>query len=256
MDHETKSIRLELKAGDDAQEGAFSATFATLNVVDHHGDVTVPGAFEEGKEVLVGAYMHDMWQLPVGKGVIHADDERAWIDGQFFIDTRPGEDTYRTVKNAGGIMEWSYIFRVTDHDWGDFDTGKGVIEVRYLKAIEVYSVDPVLKGAGIGTRTDHIKGLPTTTSFGDQADELITAVSLFAKRAESRLEMRAKDGRSLSADDRTRLEALVTGLDKLKARLEDAVRQPTSTDTQIDLQRAYLEFQRTEARLGGVRLLG
>lgn len=248
---EAKSIRLELKADGDEAEGSFSATFATLGVVDHHGDVTVPGAYEEGKEVFVGAYMHDMWQLPIGKGVIHSDDERAWIDGAFFTGTTHGMDAYRTVKAADGLMEWSYIFRVTDHDWGDFDTGKGVVEVRYLKAIDVWSVDPVLKGAGIATRTDSIKAL---TPFGDQAGELVTAVGLFVKRAESRIEMRAKDGRSLSADDLSRLSALVTGLEELKGRLEEAIAQPTSPTNAIDLQRAFLEYQRNEARLSGVPL--
>lgn len=248
MDTESKTLALELKADGDA-EGRFSATFATLNVVDHHGDVTLPGAFEPGKEVLIGGYQHDMMSLPVGKATIHADDERAWVDGAFFLDTRPGEDAYRTVKNAGGLMEWSYIFRVTDSDWGDFDTGKGVVEVRYLKAIDVWSVDPVLKGAGIATRTDSIKGL--NTPFGTQADELVSAVRLFVKRAESRLEMRAKDGRKLSADDREQLDALVTGLDELKARLEDVLREKAD-DQVIDLRHEFMAFQRAEARASGL----
>ncbi|MFA5517221.1 MAG: HK97 family phage prohead protease [Desulfuromonadales bacterium] len=248
MDPESKTLALELNADGDA-EGSFSATFSTLNVVDHHGDVTLPGAFEPGKEVLIGGYQHDMMSLPVGKATIRADEERAWVDGAFFLDTRPGEDAYRTVKNAGGLMEWSYVFRVTDSDWGDFDTGKGIVEVRYIKAVDVWSVDPVLKGAGIGTRTDSIKGLPLP--FGEQADALVTAVGLFVKRAESRLEMRARDGRSLSADDRAQLDALVTGLDGLKARLEEALREK-ATEPIVDLHHEFLSFQRAEARASGL----
>jgi len=248
VDHEQKSLQLELKA--DA-EGAFSATFATFNVVDHHGDVTLPGAYDEGKEVLIGAYQHDLMRLPVGKAVIHSDAERAWVDGSFFLDTPDGLATYQTVKNAGGLLEWSYIFRVLDHDWGDFDTGKGVVEVRYLKKLDVWSVDPVLKGAGIGTRTDSIKS--TTQTFSEQADELVTAVGVFVKRMGARIEMRAKDGRGLSADDRTRIASLVTGIGELKARLEEAIADaPKSNDT--DLHRLHLEVQRTLASLEGVAL--
>lgn len=249
-DHESKSLRLELKA--DGDEGAFRATFATLNVIDHHGDVTLPGAFEPGKEVLVGAYQHEMFNLPVGKAVLAADDERAWIDGHFFLDTTPGMDTYRTVKNAGGLMEWSYIFTVKDSSDGDFDTGAGIVPVRFLKKLDVWSVDPVLKGAGIGTRTDAIKGLGQP--FAEQGEGTIAAVAAFVKRAEARLEMRAKGGRSLSADDRERVTALVTGLADLKARLEEALREPASLEQNIDLQREYLLYQRGMALVAGVAL--
>jgi len=245
VDHEQKTLQLELKA--DA-EGAFSATFATFNVVDHHGDVTLPGAYDEGKEVLIGAYQHDMMRLPVGKAVIHSDAARAWVEGSFFLDTPDGLATYQTVKNAGGLLEWSYIFRVLDHDWGDFDTGKGVVEVRYLKKLDVWSVDPVLKGAGIGTRTDSIKS--TTQTFSEQADELVTAVGVFVKRMEARIQMRAKDGRGLSADDRTRIASLVTGVGGLKARLEEAIAEAPKSNP-INIEQEFLTYQRGVALVEG-----
>ncbi len=166
MEQETKTLHLELKA--DA-EGAFRATFATLNVVDHHGDVTLPGAFAAGKEVLIGGYQHDMLQLPVGKGRIGSDGDRAWVDGQFFLDTPNGDATYRTVKNAGGLMEWSYVFIPVQTEEGPFDTGQGTVDVRFLKKIDVWSIDPVLKGAGINTRTDFVKSIEpkAVTRFAD-----------------------------------------------------------------------------------------
>lgn len=252
MDHETKTIALrdfQWKAA--GEEGQFSATFASMNVVDHHGDVLLPGLIEDGKVVAVGGYNHDMQVLPVGKAVLRSDEQRAWIDGEFNLKTQVGRDTYETVKSLQDVLEWSFVFRVLDHDWGDFDTGKGVVEVRYLKKLDVWSVDPVLKGAGIGTRTDSIKS--TTQTFSEQADELVTAVGVFVKRMGARIEMRAKDGRGLSADDRTRIASLATGIGELKARLEEAIADaPKSNDT--DLHRLHLEVQRTLARLEGVAL--
>jgi len=247
VETEQRALRLELKA--DGTEGEFSATFSTLNVVDHHGDVTRPGAFADGAEVFVGAYMHDIWQLPVGKGVIASDDERAWIEGAFWLDTPNGEATYRTVKNAGGLMEWSYIFTVERASYGTHEQG-GVKheEVRFLEQVDVWSVDPVLRGAGIDTRTDGIKsrGGP----FAAHALQLAAAAEGFLGRLETRLAMRASEGRELSAVDRERLEALDTGLVELRALIERALRAG-ARDDQVDIERELLRFQRSLAAGSG-----
>ena len=247
---ETKTLQLQLKADeDDAPEGSFRATFSTLKVIDHHGDVTLPGAFKDGAEVFVGAYQHEMWSLPVGKGVIGSDDERAWVDGAFFLDTTPGGDTYRTVKNAGGLMEWSYIFTVEDAEWVDeHRQGEDVLhDVRVLKELDVWSVDPVLRGAGIGTGTDEIKSLDPK-SFADHAGELVTAVGGFIERAESRLEMRAKEGRRFSSEDCARLASLVTEIAGLQARLEDVLREPAD-ESNPDLEQLHAQYLELDARL-------
>src|SRR5579864_6030798 len=87
----------ELKA---EQPGAFRAKIATLNVVDKDADVTVPGAFDNGKSIVISAYQHSSWYdaLPVGTCVIGSDDGKAWVDGQCFTDTTHGIDHYKTVK--------------------------------------------------------------------------------------------------------------------------------------------------------------
>src|SRR6267143_465037 len=93
-------------------KGSFKATIATFNVVDKDGDVTFPGAFPIGKQIPISAYGHTSWEgaLPVGMGVVGADEKTAWIDGKFFTDTTAGLDTYKTVKNLGPLGEWSYGF--------------------------------------------------------------------------------------------------------------------------------------------------
>lgn len=151
MDAKNTRMTIELKAD---QVGEFVATFATLNVIDKDGDVTVPGAFPNDAPVRISAWGHNWGALPVGKGVIHADDERAWVDGEFFMQTAHGKDTYETVKALGELQEWSYGFDVTDQSFGKFD-GQ---DVRFLRGLEVHEVSPVLIGAGVDTRTDRIKG--------------------------------------------------------------------------------------------------
>lgn len=149
---EKKALRVEVK---DAGEGTVQAVFATLNVVDLDGDVTLPGAFKDGQEVRISAYGHASWgsALPVGKGVIRASDAEAVLDGRFFMDTQQGRDTFLTVKELGPLGQWSYGFDVLDAEEGDFEEQK----VRFLKSLDVHEVSPVLLGAGIDTRTVAVK---------------------------------------------------------------------------------------------------
>lgn len=243
---ETKTLSLELKAD---SEGAFSATFATLNVIDHHGDVTVPGAFQPGKEVLIGGYQHDMLSLPVGKGTIQADENRAWVDGSFFTDTGPGLDTYKTVKNAGGLMEWSYIFNIQESADSEWDGGNGTKQpVRLLKKLDVWSVDPVLRGAGLGTRTDSIKSL---RPFADEAEAVLAAVDAFVKRAGSLAELRTKEGRMMSAANFDRLKAIHESMRTAASDMEKMMAD-MNPPKGIDLESELLKFQRASALLAGV----
>lgn len=148
-----KMFRAPMVLKKDGEPGEFTAVFSTLNVVDHDGDVTRPGAFQDGQAVRIAYWGHRWNDLPVGKGVIHSDEERAWVDGRFFMDTEAGLETYKTVKNLGGLQEWSYGFDIEDSEPGKLEDE----EVRFLNALIVHEVSPVLLGAGMGTHTVDIK---------------------------------------------------------------------------------------------------
>lgn len=143
---------VQFKAG---ESGEFRAVFATFNVIDHDMDVTMPGAFKEGQAVRVAAWDHGWGDLPVGRGTIHQNEREAWIDGQFFLDTAGGRETYLTVKALGELQEWSYGYEIEDSQLGQFQ-GQ---DVQFLKRLNVIEVSPVMQGAGIDTRTVDIKGL-------------------------------------------------------------------------------------------------
>ena len=150
---ETKRIdALDLKL--DGPEGSFRARFASFNVIDRDGDVTLPGAFTNGQPVKIAAWGHDWRALPVGKGTIYTDDRHAYVRGQFILNTTHGRDTYETVKDLGELQEWSYVYNVVDSESGRHE-GR---PVRFLKRLDVFEVSPVLVGAGIGTMTEAIKG--------------------------------------------------------------------------------------------------
>jgi hypothetical protein len=153
MAKKTYRGRIEFKQDADTT-GEFRAEFATLNVIDHDGDVTVPGAFHDSQETLIEAWNHNYGVLPVGRGVIHEDEDKAIIEGRFFLDTQSGLEHYKVVKELGELQEWSYTFEIEDSGYGEFDDQ----DVQFLRKLDVWGVAPVQRGAGIDTRTTDIKG--------------------------------------------------------------------------------------------------
>jgi hypothetical protein len=194
----------------DAQ-GYIEAAFAQLNVVDHDGDITRPGAFPV-KEVPMSAYNHTSWEssLPVGKGSISERDGWAVFTGQFFMNTTHGRDAFETVKGLGPLAEYSYGYDVTDG-------GPAVHEgksVRELRKLDVFEVSPVLMGAGIGTHTLAIKsgGLGTDLPYAEHLSGVLDAVKALFERTEGKADWRAKEGRALSAANLAALRELADTL--------------------------------------------
>lgn len=150
-----KTIRLEVK---DADRGQVRAVVSTYNVIDKDGDVTLPGAFEEGATVPISAYGHKSWEgaLPVGLATLKSGARAAVAEGQFFMDTTHGRDTFTTVKElaAQGLGEWSYGYDPVKYSFGEHE-GQ---QVRFLEQVKVHEVSPVLLGAGVDTRTLSAKG--------------------------------------------------------------------------------------------------
>lgn len=236
---ERKSLSVELKA--DA-EGAFRATFATLNVVDRDGDVTKEGAFSK-QAVRVSQFGHNWGAYIIGDGDIDADAEKAWADAQFYLDTANGLDTYRSVKRASAkkLQEWSYGFDVVKSSFGQFE-GR---EVRFLETLLVHEVSPVMLGAGIGTGTDRIKASGITLS--SRAELFLTDTEELVKHARAAVSMRAKDGRVLSATNRELItkaaDALTAALEELKNLL--AATAPSDESGKAALWKLRSEFLRS-----------
>lgn len=239
---ERKALSIELKA--DAQ-GQFRAIFATFNVVDKDGDVTLPGAFKAGQEVRIAQWGHNWGALPVGKGVINADQERAWVDGEFFLDTTPGKDTYTTVKGLGALQEWSYGFDVLGYEFGKH----GNEDVRFLKAMDVHEVSPVMLGAGIGTGTESIKG-----SFDEEAERFVSLYADFVARAKARAGVRGKSGRSLSAANREMLSRHLEAVSAIHADLEKLLAETDPGAEPKALRAEWLRFERIRAQQMGVAI--
>ena len=210
----TKSLhRVEVK---DADRGEVEAVFATLGVKDSDGDVTLPGAFEDGAEVVISAYGHTSWQglLPVGKGTIREVGDEAILSSQFFMDTQAGKDTFTVVKNLGARGEWSYGYDPVKYSFGEHD-GE---QVRFLESLKVFEVSPVLLGAGVGTRTLAAKA--AGLRFGDDVSAVLAEVDRITVRAADVMAMRAEKGKGLSEDSRSLLEQLHSRVKALQTVLD------------------------------------
>src|SRR5690349_19187641 len=234
-------LSFEFKA---EKEGSFRATFSTFNVVDRDGDVTVPGAFEKGQQVRIAQWGHNWGSPVIGKGAIDFDEDRAWVDGEFFLDTTAGKDTYLAVKNLGALQEWSYGFAIKERSFGEF--GDPPQQVQFLRRLDVFEVSPVMLGAGIGTGTDAIKG----ATLADESGAVLAAVANLSDRVKSLADMRAKEGRTLSTANRERLKAHREALRSIADDL-DALLAATEPDDGkgLDIAALLIETELINARL-------
>ena len=238
---ERKAVSLQL---DDEKEGSFVARIATLNVIDKDGDETKPGAFENGKEVLVSSYMHGSWMgsLPVGKAVINESGKDVLATGEFNLKSEAGREHYESVKFSGGLQEWSYGFKVDESDEETRDGQK----IRVLKKVSVFEISPVLVGAGVDTATLAIK-----STYTDQGETVLAAVTELVTRTKSLADLRAKEGRVLSSANRERMKKLLTMLSGVASDLKELLDATEPVDDE-KLAQAVLLYTKIKRELSEV----
>jgi len=149
-------------------KGNFTAVFATLEVIDHQGDIIKKGAITPGKTRI--SYWGHRWQdLPVGIGQIKIQNNEAIVEGQLFMDTQGGVETYKTLKGLGDLAEFSFGYDIVKSsplkDGG-----------RILEKLKVYEVSPVFKGAGINTRLTSMKGKKSNVGISPDSVIYITDI--------------------------------------------------------------------------------
>ncbi len=221
---------LEVKSED---RGEVTAVFSTFNVKDHDGDVTPPGAFEDGAEVPISAYGHKSWDghLPVGIGTIRTTDTEAILDGRFFLDTTQGRDTFTVVKELGSRGQWSFGYDPVKFSFGEHEGER----VRFLEQLKVHEVSPVLLGAGINTRTLAAKAAGRLP-FGEHGDAVVADVRDLVDRA-----LRAAKGHPVRSEAAAVLHAVDTELKRLAEVLEAARKNANPDDEQQGTQAAEVK---------------
>ena len=229
----TKSLsRVEVK---DADKGEIVAVFATLGVIDSDNDVTVKGAFPNDTSVVISAYGHKSWEgvTPVGLGTIKEVGNEAILEGQFFLDTTDGRDTFTAVRRLGekNLQEWSYGYDAVKFSYGEFEGQK----VRFLEQLAVHEVSPVLKGAGQGTRVVAAK---SGQKFGDHLASVVADVEAAIVRAEGVVALRSEKGKAISDNS----AEVLRRLDGSLKRLTELLAEPATDTTPDDFRREYARF--------------
>ena len=223
--------------------GLFVARIATLNCIDSDSDVTVPGAFPDGKEILLSAYQHGSWGggLPVGKALIHEVGNEVLIEGEFNLKTTGGRDTYETVKFAPSLQEWSYGFKVQSCDTNVEFEGQPV--QRILKKLDVIEASPVLRGAGVNTAVLAIKG--EGMSFINQLEAVLAAVKSMTERTKALAALRSNEGRKLSAANLDRMRVLLEDINKMSSEMHSiaVVMEPDTTKAIDQIAMRIIERQ-------------
>ena len=250
-DYGRKGLTIELK--DDADTpGLVIASFAAFDEIDRHGEITKPKAFGT-QDVLLGAYGHTSFGRmgsptpPVGRGQIREEKGHAIFEGQFNLDMVAGREMYESVKMAGDLQEWSYGYRVMKET-------QIMVEgrpVRVLEKLLVKEVSPVMVGAGNDTRTLALKGDTGDMTLEEHTDVALAAWSDYLERLKALADLRAKDGRVLSAANRSRLSKLAESLREIDSEISQLLEATEPPDKSAGLA-VWAAYQKTLSRIQGV----
>lgn len=144
---------LEIK---DAVAGEVRAIVATLGVVDKDGDVLLHGSFPAAATVKMSGYGHDViteGAMPVGKGVVTVEGDKAVFHGRFFMSSERAREAFAIVRELGADGEWSFGFPRNAKTSPMTDEWQAKGARRLIAALTPIEASPVFIGAGHGTQT-------------------------------------------------------------------------------------------------------
>lgn len=240
------------KAEDDGP-GTFEGLGAAFHNVDHGGDVILPGAFKDAiSEFLYRGFVpvgHDWMALPVGT----IEEAKETDDGLYFKalyhTTQAAQDARTVVKERmerGKFVGLSIGF-LPDYEEGvEFrDDGVRVIKrVKELAEISIVTV-PMNREAGVASAK--------SMTFNDEADTALAAVKGLIERTRSLADLRVKEGRTLSAANRTRLSGISDQM-REAAKALDVILAETDPEREKS-KLTQVEMYRLRARLHEATLL-
>ncbi len=176
-----------------------------------------------------------------------------------YLDTPRANEVLAGLK-AGAITEMSYAYEATRYDFEEPKGDAGGLLVRNLYAAEILDVSDVNWGMNPATSADGAKtGLP----LNDHHAAVLAAVGVYQKRLAALSELRAKEGRVLSGENRKRIEDAIGSLKEASDALQGllAATEPKAAPVPIPAvatpettSQLYAQYQRTLASINGVRL--
>lgn len=236
-----KSYTPSFKAVND--DGTASWVMATMGVIDHDGDVLLPGAFGEQSVPIVPS--HDASHVPLGKGRLYEDGNEVVVEAKFNLDIPVARDWHSAIKfdlaNPPAVQEYSFAYELLPggSKMGEF-SGK---RVRFFQpkangepGVDVTESSPVLRGAGINTRTLAAKSAMKLDQLTDAA---VADVRYLIDRYQEVITFRTNNGKTHHS------EHSIEFFERMEAELKRlvALREPEpANDPDDEVQREFARF--------------
>ena len=232
---------IEAKAGGDGGGSVEGYASVFDDGPDSYGDVIAPGAYKVTLPTFLKdgfvAWSHD-WGMPVATPREAREDARGlYLVADFHSD--PESQRARTVVteriDRGLSMGLSIGYEAIQWEMRKVDQSVptiwgGVTDmVRVLKEIRLYEVSLVTVPAQDSARVTDVKAM----KYAEQAGRVLADLEAFLVRANDLAELRAGDGRGLSAAKRADLEALgerLAALAGLQSKLAALLAGPPTDD--------------------------
>lgn len=194
--------------------GEFSGYANVFNVVDHGGDVTMPGAFAKAiPEFLRDGFLawgHD-WNDPVAMPIEASEDDHGlFIKGRFHSTPRAQEArTIAAERIAAGLTMGLSIGYAVE-----------VGTVNKSGGLDLHTIYPLWETSLVTVpmnQASYITAVKSDSpadrlSYADHLDWLLAEVKALEDRTRRRADAREKEGRVLSSQNRIRLAAIAAGL--------------------------------------------
>ena len=176
-----------VKAKDD-DSGSFSAYGNVIGVLDHAGDVTVKGAFENTiKQHKMNGTMpkflgqHQGRMMPLGIITeIKEDDTGLYFEGKFCLDTQAGREAYALCK-MGAIDQFSIGYNTIKER---YDNIKGI---NYLQELDVKEVSLVTFACNEASTLQSIKSMEDDAELTDRMIQDMLRENGISKRKAEKL---------------------------------------------------------------------
>lgn len=171
-----------------------------------------------------------------------------------YLDTPRGNEVLAGLK-AGAIQEMSYAYEISSYSFTeDDDSGKTIRELTGLKLFDISDVNHGMNNSTLAAKGVDWKAQP----FAAHSDAVEAAIAAYVERATELKDRRAKEGRTLSAENVRRLQECMDQLESAMMAMRDMVDMAvpdSGKQSNAEARRLLLAFERTRAQLNGVHIL-
>ncbi len=227
--------------------GEICALVSCFNNVDMGNEKVMPGAFKNSlaRKLPKGVWAHQ-WDKPIAKTLeAYETDEGLVIKAKFNLDTQTGREAFSNIKFYGvGEQEFSIGYSVVR------DSIEEKSGVRELHELNLHEFSPVLVGMNPSTALLSVKNnntgldLSPAMRLAEHSEAVLATCQEYADRIKSLRDLRAKEGRVISAANRQRIQACMTSMGGVMTDLEAlmAMSEPAAKADQDIARRLHAEI--------------